>query len=154
MDTRAKAIGVLVAVFALGGVAGGGGTYAWLRRADAGEEDPRGMRDPRRLRALERSLDLTPAQREQVRAIMMQSGDQRRQLAQEMYTRCGDGLRTLHDGVSARIRAVLTPEQQRRYDVIAAQQRDRFPFGGGGGGPMGGGRHHGPPHGPGGPEGP
>ena len=132
MNTRAKGAAVLVAVFALGAMAGGGGTYAWLRRDDIAAEDDRGGRSPRRLRALERSLDLTPTQRGQVRAIMAESGGQRRHLAQEMYERCGDGLRAHHDGVSARIRALLTPEQQTRFDTIAAPQRDRFPFGGGG----------------------
>jgi Spy/CpxP family protein refolding chaperone len=130
VNTRAKGAAVLVAVFALGAMAGGGGTYAWLRRDDLAAEDDRGGRSPRRLRALERSLDLTPSQRDQVRAIMAESGDQRRQIAQEMYERCGDGLRTHHDGVSARIRALLTPEQQARFDAITAEQRDRFPFGG------------------------
>lgn len=130
MSTRAKGAAVLVAVFALGAMAGGGGTYAWLRRDDISAEDDRGARSPRRLRALERSLDLTPTQRDQVRSIMAQSGDQRRQIAQEMYERCGDGLRTHHDGVSAQIRALLTPEQQARFDAITAEQRDRFPFGG------------------------
>jgi Spy/CpxP family protein refolding chaperone len=131
VNTRARGAAVLVAVFALGAVAGGGGTYAWLRRDDAaGSDDDRVARGPRRLRALERALDLTPAQRERVGAIMVQSGEQRRQLAQEMYERCGDGLRARHDAVSAQIRALLTPAQQARFDVIAARQRERFPFGG------------------------
>jgi Spy/CpxP family protein refolding chaperone len=131
VNPRAKGAALLVAVFALGGLAGGGGTYAWLRRDDAvGGEDDRAARSPRRLRALERSLDLTADQSARVRAIMGQSGDQRRQLAQEMYDRCGDGLRAHHDAVSAQIRALLTPEQQARFDVIASQQRERFPFGG------------------------
>ena len=134
VNVRAKGAAVLVAVFALGGVAGGGGTYAWLRRDEAtSAEEEHGGRSPRRLRALERSLDLTATQREQVRAILAQSGEQRRQLAQEMFERCGDGLRAHHDAVSAQIRALLTPEQQTRFDAIAAPQRDRFPFGGGGG---------------------
>lgn len=131
VNTRAKGAAVLVAVFALGAMAGAGGTYGWLRRDDIAAEDDRGGRSPRRLHALERSLDLTPAQREQVRTIMARSGDQRRQIAQEMYERCGDGLRTHHDGVSAQIRALLTPAQQTRFDAITAEQRDRFPFGGG-----------------------
>ena len=137
MNARVKAIGVLVAVFALGATAGGGGAYAYLRRDDLnGAEDERGLRNPRRLRALERALDLTPAQRDGVREILARSGDERRQLAQQMFERCGDGLRLHHDAVSAEIRALLTPAQQGRFDAISAQQRERFPFGG----PPGGGR--------------
>ncbi len=133
VSVRAKGAAVLVAVFALGGVAGGAGTFAWLRRDEAASaEEEHGLRNPRRLRALERSLDLTASQREQVRAILAQGGEQRRHLAQEMFERCGDGLRVHHEGVTAQIRALLTPEQQTRFDTIAAPQRDRFPFGGGG----------------------
>lgn len=140
VSARLKGVAVLLAVFALGSVAGGGGAYAWLRRDDiSGAEEQRGLRNPRRLRALERSLDLTPTQREQVRAILAQSGDRRRQLAQEMFERCGDGLRAQHDAVSAQIRAVLTPVQRERYDLIDAQQRERLPFGGA----IGGGRRRG-----------
>jgi len=141
VSARLKGAAVLLAVFALGSVAGGGGAYAWLRRDDInGFEEQRGLRNPRRLRALERSLDLTPTQRERVRAILAQSGERRRQLAQEMFERCGDELRAQHDSVSSQIRAVLTPAQRERFDVIDAQQRERFPFGG----PMGGGRRPGP----------
>jgi Spy/CpxP family protein refolding chaperone len=131
---------VLIAVFAVGSLAGGGGAYAWLRRDDINGVEEHGLRNPRRLRALERALDLTAAQRERVQAILAQSGDQRRRLAQEMFERCGEGLRAQHDAVSAQIRAVLTPEQQARFDVIDAQQRERFPFGGAGGGRRRGGR--------------
>jgi Spy/CpxP family protein refolding chaperone len=134
VNGRVKGAAVLLAVFALGSVAGGGGAYAWLRRDDISGAEEHGLRNPRRLRALERSLDLTAAQRGRVRAILAQSGDQRRRLAQEMFERCGEGLRSQHDAVSAQIRAVLTPEQQARFDVIDAQQRERFPFGGAGGG--------------------
>ena len=141
VSARLKGVAVLLAVFALGSAAGGGGAYAWLRGDDiSGSDEQRGLRNPRRLRALERSLDLTPTQREQVRAILAQSGDRRRQLAQEMFERCGDGLRAQHEAVSTQIRAVLTPAQRERYDVIDARQRERFPFGGA----MGGGRRRGP----------
>ena len=143
VSARAKGIAALVAVFALGATAGGGGAYAWLRRDDVtSADDDRGLRSPRRLRALERALDLTSAQRERVRAILDESAGERRQLAQAMFERCGDGLRMHHDAVSAQIRALLTPAQQARFDVISTQQRDRFPFGGLPGG--GRGRRRGP----------
>lgn len=130
VNARVKGAAVLVAVFALGAVAGGGGSYAWLRRDEvtSADEEP-GLRSPRRLRALERSLDLTPSQRDRVRAILAQSGDRRRRLAQGMHERCGEELRAHHDAVSAQIRALLTPEQQPRFDEITARQRERFPFG-------------------------
>ena len=127
-----RAAGVLGVVFALGAVSGAGGGYAWLRhREAAGQDDEHhGFRDPRRLRALERSLDLTPQQRDRVRAILQASAGIRRQLAQRMYEQCGADLRSHHGEVSSQIRAVLDPAQQARFDEIAARQRDQFPFGG------------------------
>ncbi len=139
VNARVTGAAVLAAVFALGAVAGGGGAYAWLRRDEVVERP--GMRDPRRLRALERELDLTPTQREQVRAILDRSGEQRRMLAQQMFERCGAEVRAQHDAVSAEIRTLLTPAQQPRFDAITARQHDRFPFGLG---PPGGGRGRGP----------
>ncbi len=143
VNARVTGAAVLAAVFALGAVAGGGGAYAWLRRDEAAgySGDRPGMRDPRRLRALERELDLTPTQREQVRAILDRSSEQRRMLAQQMFERCGSEVRAQHDEVSAQIRALLTPEQQPRFDAVTARQRERFPFGMG---PPGGGRGRGP----------
>lgn len=128
MNARVAGVAVLTAVFALGAVAGGGGAYAWLRRDEAAGERP-GMRDPRRLRALERELDLTETQRAQVRAVLERSSEQRRALTQQMFERCGAEVRAQHDQVSAEIRTLLTPEQQPRFDAINARQRDRFPFG-------------------------
>lgn len=130
VNQRLIGAAVLVGVFALGATAGGGGAYAWLRRDEAASDEGRaGMRDPRRVRALERQLDLTPTQREQVRAIFERSGPQRRALMEQMNDRCGAELRAHHDLVTAEIRAVLTPEQQPRFDAIVARQHDRFPFG-------------------------
>lgn len=131
VNARVTGAVVLAAVFALGAVAGGGGAYAWLRRDEAAGfvGDRPGVRDPRRLRALERELDLTPAQRERVRAVLDRSGEQRRVLAQQMFERCGADVQAQRDAVSAEIRALLTPEQQPRFDALTARQRERFPFG-------------------------
>ena len=130
--TSIRAAAVLALVFVLGAVSGVGAAYAWVRHRDAAtmDDDHHGYRDPRRLRALERALDLTDAQRDRVRDILQRSAGQRRDLAQHMYEQCGSDLRRHHDAVAAEIRAVLDPAQQQRFDEIGARQQQRFPFGG------------------------
>jgi Spy/CpxP family protein refolding chaperone len=122
-----KAVGVLVAVFALGAVAGGAGVAAW-----EGEErisvarlgyGPRGERP---LQAMTRRLDLTPEQRGAIRALMEKHAPRRRAIMQEMMGSCGQELQKEKALLDDEIRAVLTPEQRKRFDELSERQRERL----------------------------
>lgn len=134
-----KAIGVLAAVFALGAVTGGAGIAAWN-----GEERVSaarlgfGPRGERPLQAMMRRLDLTPAQRDTIRALMEKHAPRRRAIMQEMMGSCGQELQKEKALLDSEIRAVLTPEQRKRFDELSERQRERL------WGPGGPPHHHGP----------
>lgn len=109
---NAKAIALLVAVFVLGGVLGGLGTYL------AGH-----MRTPnRRQRFLDQmtvQLQLTPAQKAQVQSIF--SEERKRWLAvvaesqRQARLQVRPQLDAIHQDTHARIMAILTPAQQKKF---------------------------------------
>lgn len=135
-----KAIGILAAVFVLGAVTGGAGVAAWN-----GEErisvarlgyGPRGERP---LQAMTRRLDLNAEQRHAIRALMEKHAPRRRAIMQEMMGSCGQELQKEKSMLDDEIRAVLTPEQRKRFDELSERQRERL-FGPSSGPP----RHRGP----------
>ncbi len=67
-------------------------------------------------------LDLTPAQRRRIDAILAADRGRVEAVLGEMRPR----LARLFDGTTARIRAVLTPEQQREFDDYLAERRTRL----------------------------
>jgi Spy/CpxP family protein refolding chaperone len=146
---------VLVGVFVLGTLAGGAATRAWMQRdyaeqlsGHAGERLAR-----RHLRALERELDLTDEQRQRVREIIEKYRPEGETVMNTLAESCGAPLREHKAKVDAEIRAVLNPEQQKRFDALLEKQRERFPlvgpppFGRHGGARVRGARGDGPPHG-------
>jgi len=119
----------LLGVFLLGGIAGAGGAVAYLRhevREFAAE--PR-FRDRARVRGLTRMLDLTDAQRDRVKAILEKHASERETAFSDMIQRCGDPVKKQKAEVDAEIRAVLTPEQQPKFDALVKKQDERFLFG-------------------------
>lgn len=131
MRTHVKGYAVLAGVFVLGAVAGGGASYAYVERqyAEVLARDDRGV-DARRLRALGRQLDLSREQRARIREISERHRGERRELMRSAMERCGDPLAKHRQKLEAEIRAVLSPEQQRRYDEILERQRERLGPGG------------------------
>ncbi len=109
-----KAFILLLAVFVLGGVLGGLGTYM------AGHMRP----DHRRQRAFEqmvREVGLTPAQQKEVKEILKQ-GHQRWVAAfQQSQEQARPQYEAVHAYVRSRIRALLTPEQQPKFDAFLTQ---------------------------------
>jgi protein CpxP len=77
-------------------------------------------------RALQRELGLTSQQRDAVQGILERQLPERRRLMSDMLQHCGDPLRVHKAKVDAEIRAVLNPEQQRRFDALAARQGERL----------------------------
>jgi Spy/CpxP family protein refolding chaperone len=125
--TRIKAIGLLAAVFVLGGISGASVTFAYSRHELAEMSFPPGLRPPQaRLRGLSRALDLTDAQAKQVRTILDRHHGDRRLAWDEIVEKCGEPIRKQKAAVDAEIRALLNPDQQRRFDALSRRQEERF----------------------------
>jgi Spy/CpxP family protein refolding chaperone len=135
---RLRTYAIALAIFVLGAVAGGAVSYALSERhqrefAEGGVE----AFEQRKLRGLVRKLDLSDDQKERVRAILRDQRETRRKLTREVFERCGESLGHHRDQADARIRAVLGPEQQKRFDELLRDHRHD---------PLGGSpRDHGPP---------
>ncbi len=110
--SKLAAVGLLAAVFVAGGLAGWGGR-------EAAEHDGRGPgRGPDAMVAyLSRKLDLSPAQRDSVRAIFARH----RPETDSLWAR----VRPRFDSIKARMRteidAQLTPEQRTRHQQLIDQ---------------------------------
>jgi hypothetical protein len=124
--TRTKAIALLAAVFVLGGISGASLTFAYSRH-DLAASFPPGLRPPQtRLRALSRELDLTDAETSRVREILERHRGDRRMVWDEIVDKCGDPIRKQKAALDAEIRAVLSADQQRRFDALSKRQEERF----------------------------
>jgi hypothetical protein len=110
----AKAIGLLIAVFVLGGVVGSLGTYL------AGHMHEQSRRH-HIVDRLNRQLQLTPSQLKQVRQIFAEG--HKRWLA--IYRKSQDDARpqyeALHADMRKSIRAILSPAQQPKFDEFLKQ---------------------------------
>ena len=110
--SKLAAVGLLAAVFVAGGLAGWGGR-------EAADRDGRGPgRGPDAMVAyLSRKLDLSPAQRDSVRAIFARH----RPETDSLWAR----VRPRFDSIKARMRteidAQLTPEQRTRHQQLIDQ---------------------------------
>ena len=126
---RIKALAVLVGVFLLGAATGVGVTLAYSEHKLAQFAEPDGSRrSQRRLDALTRVLELTPAQREAIAAILRREEPEVRARMRDAMERCGQSLRDQKAKVDAEIRALLTPEQQKKFDQLATEQAEKFFF--------------------------
>jgi Spy/CpxP family protein refolding chaperone len=119
--TRIKIWLVLVFVFALGCVTGAALDLLYHGRVRAGRAAA-GGRDPQeRFEAMRRDLNLTDEQATQIRAILDETRNEYRQLRTEMRPRFEEPRLKAR----ARIRALLTPAQQQKFDATVAQQDSR-----------------------------
>lgn len=75
------------------------------------------------LRHLTRQLELSPEQREKVETIIRDSQQRTKNLWEPVAAKMGEELRKTDD----RIREVLTPEQQRKFDEMRARLRENRP---------------------------
>jgi Spy/CpxP family protein refolding chaperone len=121
---RLYSVLALVAAFLLGGVAGAFGMRAHVFRgfADRMHGPPGRARMEFRLEAMSRELDLSSDQRDKIRKVFESHEQERRAL----FDRCAPEQRVLMDKVDGEIRALLTPEQQKKHDeMIRERRRDR-----------------------------
>lgn len=115
MRPRMKGALLLLLAFLLGTAAGalGFGLY----QARAGWRHP--PRDPERsrqfvLKRLTRDLDLRPEQQQQVEAILRETGQEFSRLREEI----GPRMRDIRGRSREKIRAILSPEQQARFEAL------------------------------------
>lgn len=124
-STRLKILLVLVAVFVLGGVTGA--SLASFYRLRGGHERPegrgggRGKREDKIFENMRRDLSLSEQQATEIRAILDQTRNDYRALRAEVRPRY-DAVR---QNARTRIRALLTPEQQKLFDAKAAERDAR-----------------------------
>jgi Spy/CpxP family protein refolding chaperone len=122
MTPRVKGGLLLFLAFLLG--AGTGALGFGVYQSRTGWWGPR--RDPARfqqfqVRRLTRELDLRPEQRQQVEAILRETGQEFAKLRGEMAPR----IREIRGRGRERIRAVLDPEQQAKFETLAAEWERR-----------------------------
>lgn len=122
-NTRLKLWLAVAAVFALGCVTGGLLDSAYRLRAGAARNESReGRRDPERIFEKMRSeLSLDERQSTEVRKILDETRNEYRALRSEARPRF-DAIR---QSARTRIRALLTPEQQQRFDARVAEMDKR-----------------------------
>lgn len=119
---RAKVIAAALAIFVLGCVTGAALDSAYrLRAAGPSRRPPREQRHDHFFESLQKNLNLDERQSAQIRAVIDETRDGYRQLTTEVRPRY-DSLR--RDG-RAKIRALLTPEQQQKFDQMTAERDAR-----------------------------
>ncbi len=97
-----------------------------------------GMDPERRVEMMQRHLDLSDSQTAQVREIFSESHAQMETIRSNASLTQEDRraqMMSLHQGVQSRIRAVLTPDQQAKFDAMQAKRQERHADGGGQGAP-------------------
>lgn len=122
--TRLKIWLVVVGVFLLGGVTGASLDSLYRLRASGDARSDRGGDRRNKERVFEKmksDLNLTEQQGTEIRAIIDQSREEYRALRNELSPRY-DEVRTR---ARTRIRALLNPEQQQRFDAEIAERDAR-----------------------------
>ncbi len=114
--TRLKMWFVLMAVFVLGVATGAALTGLYRSRASGPEARERAMHE--RFEKMRRELNLTDEQTTAVRTILDETRNEYRALKTELRPRFEEP----RQKARARIRALLNPEQQKKFDAMVAQQ--------------------------------
>lgn len=110
---------VVVGVFVLGGMTGASLDSLYRLRAGNQRQEMRGRRDKEEgFERMKRDLNLNEQQATEIRAILDQTRNDYRALRAEVRPRYD----TLRQNARARIRALLTPEQQQRFDAKVAER--------------------------------
>jgi Spy/CpxP family protein refolding chaperone len=107
---------VLVAVFVLGSITGAALTGLIRSRASGERDHERAMHE--RFEKMRTDLNLTDQQTTAVRSILDETRNEYRALKTELRPRFEEP----RQKARAKIRALLTPEQQQKFDAMVAQQ--------------------------------
>jgi len=116
--TRLKIWLVLIAVFVLGSVTGAALTGLYRSRASSDRPEARERAMNERFEKMRSELNLTDQQTASVRTILDETRNEYRALRTELRPRFDEP----RQKARARIRALLTPEQQQKFDAMVAQQ--------------------------------
>jgi len=122
-QARLLGVALLVATFAIGGLAGAAAVRLSAAREPAAAPPAAEGSAPRegcRTSTLDQ-VGLTPEQRERVNAVL----ERRRRETGAFWDEYGPILRAIVDSTRAEIRAVLTDEQRAEYDRLRAERRRR-----------------------------
>ena len=111
MTLTQRLFGIVIAAIVLGSTTAQASDRSWL-----GADPGYGMRS---WEDLYPGLDLTPEQRERIDLILKESQERTRKIMEPVSPQIRDELQR----VRAEFRAVLTPEQQVRFDELARQQQ-------------------------------
>ena len=109
---------VLLAVFVLGSVTGAALTGLYRSRAAGSGAEARERAMHERFEKMRTELNLTDQQTASVRTILDETRNEYRALRTELRPRFEEPRMKAR----ARIRALLTPEQQQKFDAMVAQQ--------------------------------
>ncbi|HLL16093.1 MAG TPA: periplasmic heavy metal sensor [Pyrinomonadaceae bacterium] len=123
-STRLKILLVLLGVFLLGGVTGASLASFYRLRGGPERHEGRkggGSREDKIFESLRRDLTLTEQQATEIRAILDQTRNDYRALRAEVRPRYD----SVRQNARTRIRALLTPEQQKLFDARAAERDAR-----------------------------
>ena len=110
----------MLVTFVLGGVVGAAGAY-WSAPYAFHRHWERGQFQTRMLQQFSSKLHLTPAQRTQVAAIL----EAKRQRIKTLRADIRPKFEDIRTSASAEIRVLLTPEQQKKFDVMQAEWEAR-----------------------------
>ncbi|HSP63499.1 MAG TPA: periplasmic heavy metal sensor [Pyrinomonadaceae bacterium] len=119
--TKLKMWLVLVAVFVLGSVTGVALTGLYRSRAAGDRPEAREKAMHERFEKMRAELSLTDEQTKAVQAIIDETRNEYRALRTELRPRFEEP----RQKARARIRALLTPEQQQKFDAMTTQQDAR-----------------------------
>lgn len=113
--TRLKVWLVLVVVFLLGSITGAAISGLYRSRASGSRSD---MPPHERFEKMRRDLNLNDEQTKAVSAILDETRNEYRALKTELKPRFEEP----RQKARAKIRALLTPEQQQKFDALVAQR--------------------------------
>ncbi len=119
--TRLKIWLVVVGVFLLGGVTGASLDSLYRMRASGDGRHERGGKRGDVFEKMKKDLNLTEQQGTEIRAIIDQSREEYRALRNEVSPRYDE----VRARARTRIRALLNPEQQQRFDAENAERDSR-----------------------------
>ncbi|HJQ68243.1 MAG TPA: hypothetical protein VKA70_04695 [Blastocatellia bacterium] len=118
-----KVMAVLLVVFALGGVTGAALSGLFAARTET-DELTHSIRDTSSyFGTLKREIDLTPEQAEQMQAILAEMRDEYKTVCAEVRPR----YHALRESARLRMRGLLSPAQQVRFDSIVTQEDCKCP---------------------------
>jgi Spy/CpxP family protein refolding chaperone len=109
---------VLLVVFLLGSVTGAALTGLYRSRAGGGGPDARERAMHERFEKMRTELSLTDQQTTSIRSILDETRNEYRAVRTELRPRFEEPRMKAR----AKIRALLTPEQQQKFDTLVAQQ--------------------------------